>query len=52
VAEGFATTLLADACRGVNLNPGDIENALREMRSAGVTISNTSAILNPVPGHE
>ena len=33
--EGFRTTLLTDACRGVNLNPGDIESALLEMKKAG-----------------
>jgi len=35
---GFRTNLIADACRGVNLNPGDVERALEEMRRAGVRI--------------
>jgi len=42
VGEGFATTLLVDACRGVDLNPGDVDRAVEEMRAAGVTISRGS----------
>jgi len=39
VAEGFATTLHAAACRGVNLSPGDSQAAIVAMRDAGVTIA-------------
>jgi len=35
---GFDTFLVEDACRGVNLNPGDVEKAVAEMRAAGVTV--------------
>jgi nicotinamidase/pyrazinamidase len=35
---GWKTTLIADACQGVNLNPNDVTNAIEEMRAAGVTI--------------
>jgi nicotinamidase/pyrazinamidase len=35
---GFRTFLVEDACRGVDLAPGDIEAAVEEMRSAGVTV--------------
>lgn len=35
---GFRTTLVADACRGVGLQPGDIPAALAAMREAGVRI--------------
>ena len=35
-ALGLATTVIVDACRGVNLQPGDVDAALAEMRSAGV----------------
>lgn len=35
---GFATYLLVDACRGVNLNAGDVDAAVEEMRAAGVGI--------------
>ncbi|MGJ8724170.1 MAG: bifunctional nicotinamidase/pyrazinamidase [Roseibacillus sp.] len=33
--ENFPTTLLTDACRGVDLTLGDIERALQEMKAAG-----------------
>ncbi len=35
---GFRTVLHQQACRGVNLQPGDSERALEEMRQAGVAI--------------
>jgi len=38
VQEGFKTHLLLDACRGVELNPGDIARAIEELHLAGVTI--------------
>lgn len=38
LAEGFAVDLLARACRGVDLTPGDSERALEEMRAAGAMI--------------
>jgi nicotinamidase/pyrazinamidase len=41
---GFKTTLLADACRGVNLKPGDVEAALQQMRRAGVTVNKGNSI--------
>ncbi len=44
---GFRTHLIADACRGVNLQPGDVDRALAEMRAAGVAITTSAAI--PVP---
>jgi nicotinamidase/pyrazinamidase len=34
----FDVYVIEDACRGVELNPGDIEKALNEMREAGVKI--------------
>ena len=33
---GFKTTLIVDACRGVNLNPDDCETALAELSQAGI----------------
>ena len=33
---GFETVLVEDACRGVEMNPGDIAAALTEMTAAGV----------------
>lgn len=35
---GFSTTLLIDGCRGVQLEPGDIERAVGQMRQAGASI--------------
>lgn len=35
---GFSTRLFEKACRGVNLNPGDVDRAVHEMRKAGVEI--------------
>ncbi len=37
-AEGFATTLVVDACAGVELRAGDVARALDELRAAGVRI--------------
>ena len=36
--EGFAVTVLADGVRGVDVQPGDSERALAEMRAAGATV--------------
>jgi nicotinamidase/pyrazinamidase len=41
---GFATTLLEDGCRGVELKPGDIAAALDELRRDGVTISRSDRV--------
>jgi nicotinamidase/pyrazinamidase len=35
---GFTTVLVEDACRGVNLNPGDSATAIDQMRCAGVRV--------------
>jgi nicotinamidase/pyrazinamidase len=37
--EGFKVVLLTDAVRGVNLQPGDSERAIAEMRHAGAEIA-------------
>ena len=37
---GFDTVLIEDACRGVNVRPGDVERAIDEMRQAGVRVMN------------
>jgi nicotinamidase/pyrazinamidase len=39
VTEGFRVTLHLPACRGVNLQPGDVDAAVGEMRAKGVTIT-------------
>ena len=35
---GFATCLVEDACRGVDLSPGDVERAIAHMAEAGVRV--------------
>ena len=36
VALGFPTAVVLDACRGVELHPGDVDRAVAEMKAAGV----------------
>ncbi len=36
--EGFRVNLILEACRGVNLQPGDVARALDEMQAAGAVI--------------
>lgn len=45
VAEGFRTRLVLDACRAVNLAPGDGDAAVAAMRSAGVSVCTSEEIL-------
>ena len=40
----FETVLIADACRGVNLQAEDVENALSEMQKAGVRVINSNEV--------
>ena len=35
---GFATFLIEDACRGVDLKHGDVAQAIEDMKQAGVTV--------------
>lgn len=41
---GFATHVIEDACRGVNLEEGDVVRAVEEMRSHGVMIVHSKEI--------
>ena len=36
---GLGVTVVMDGCRGIDLNPGDIDKAVREMIKAGVRIT-------------
>lgn len=38
INSGFNVCVIADACKGVNLNPHDSETALNEMKKAGASI--------------
>jgi ADP-ribosylglycohydrolase len=51
VREGFRTTVINDACRGVDMASGDVERALAEMRKAGVVIANSRDILGKTGEH-
>ena len=42
---GFHTILIGDGCRGVNLQPGHANQALEQMRNAGVTVLRSTEIL-------
>jgi nicotinamidase/pyrazinamidase len=44
LADGFAVTLLQDAIRGVDLNPGDSKRAMAEMISAGADIAEIDSL--------
>ena len=41
---GFKTTLVADASRGVNLEPGDVDAAIDQMRAAGVAVISSTQV--------
>jgi len=49
VALGLRTHVIVDACRGVNLNSGDVDAAIAEMRSAGVEILRSDELRLPQP---
>ena len=41
---GLETYVVTDGCRGIDLNPGDIDKAWEEMRQAGVKLVDASAL--------
>jgi nicotinamidase/pyrazinamidase len=42
---GMTTYLIEDACRGVDLRPGDVRQAIEEMKRKGVTVVQTGDIV-------
>jgi nicotinamidase/pyrazinamidase len=42
---GFETFVIEDACRGVNVQPGDVSKALDEMQAAGVHVIRSEDVL-------
>ena len=44
VKKGFRTYVLTDAVMGVNVNPGDDEKALNEMKEAGIILTDSNSI--------
>ena len=47
-AEGFAVTVVVDAVRGVEVEEGDSERALQDMREAGASIATSDEVLTSV----
>jgi nicotinamidase/pyrazinamidase len=43
---GFRTHVIADACRGVELKPGDIDRAFDEMRSSNIEVLTAPQLRN------
>jgi nicotinamidase/pyrazinamidase len=46
VQSGFKTTVIEDACRGVNLQAGDVGRAIAEMKNAGARIVDSAEVLH------
>ena len=45
VGLGIDTTVVVDACRGVDLNPGDVNRAIEEMKAKGVRVVTSDGLL-------
>ena len=45
---GFKTFLIEDATKGVNINEGDVKQAVADMRKAGIVITKSKDITSPV----
>jgi nicotinamidase/pyrazinamidase len=46
---GFKTSIVIDACRGVEVHPGDTLRAVKEMQAAGVQVINSSELIDSTP---
>jgi nicotinamidase/pyrazinamidase len=44
---GFRTHVIEDACRGINLRPADVQEALKEMKARGVDILSSAQLARP-----
>jgi nicotinamidase/pyrazinamidase len=44
ISHGFKVSLVVDGCRGVDLNPGDSDKAIAEMRAAGASIVDSASV--------
>ena len=42
---GFNVFVIVDACRGINLNPGDSTNALQEMQNKGAVLTTSTDLV-------
>ncbi|GAB4133343.1 MAG: hypothetical protein Kow0040_15500 [Thermogutta sp.] len=45
LALGYRVAVIVDACCGVELQPGDVEGALREMVAAGADLVQSRTVL-------
>ena len=43
---GFQTNVVEDACRGIELKPGDVKEAIQEMKKAGVKMIHSQDVLS------
>ena len=43
---GFKTKLVIDGCRGVNLQPDDVDNSIRQMEAAGIEVVHSDSVGN------
>ncbi len=50
LALGFNVHLIEDACRGVNLQKGDVERAVEEMEKAGVRVITAREVVQEMGG--
>ncbi len=46
VEHGLKTTLISDGCRGVDLSPGDVEQAIADMQAADVRVMDADRWIN------
>lgn len=46
VREGFNVFIIEDACRGIDITPGDVDKAIFDMKKAGVKVVTTDIICN------
>lgn len=43
---GFETRLIVDGCRGVDLNPGDVDRAIETMKQRSIDITDSAEVLD------
>lgn len=45
ISLGFEVVVVEDACRGVNLHPHDVKNALKELQGVGIQMTDSGSVL-------
>lgn len=46
ISLGYKAHIILDACRGVDLKPGDVETAIRKMVESGAELMSTEQVIN------